>query len=340
MPLPPCRRDQHFPEKSLDIAPHRSHYFRVPKVSSNRTWRWSILGSLCLCLIGAIVLRSCNWIPRGSAAKLQWVAADVELDLPAFIRSIRPVYPYSVIPGGVYSSRELRDSIVRDPIVASHYVGFDIAHAALVRTTIPTLRYVSYRKNNQIIWTRKQLRIPKGELLISDGAHFARARCGNRLSSTLVGPAPDGGPDVELSIPDIQPSPSNFSLAANRIEPVGIRPVAELRLVDPAMDSWHPISENIYSQSESAFDPIYANAIVPTPITIGPGSATQGTPASPQNPLSPVPQASQPTIAPVPELSTLWQVTSTLAIALSILAVFRRSSRKTEDPALGADSQR
>lgn len=290
-------------------------------------WSWMLLGSLCLCAIGVTVLGLHNWAAQKSIGELQCVAANVESDGSTFVRSIRPVYPYSVISGGVYSARELRDSTVHDPIVASHYVGFDIAHAKLVRTTVPTLRYVSYREINQVIWTRKPLRIPKGELLLSDGVSFARARCGNRLSSTPVGPAHENGPDVELSIPDIEAARSTLPLAANSVGPVDMLSIAELRLAQPAMDSSHSSSEDVYSPLESAVEPIYANPIVTTPIIIGPGLPVPGTPAS-LNPLFPVSAASQPPVAPVPEPATEWQVASTLAMGFILLLVFRRATRK------------
>lgn len=298
----------------------------MPRLSCNRIWQWIILGSLCLGVIGAVAIRTRNWVAQQSGGEMQYEAANVESDLSAFLRSIRPVYPYSVIPGGVYSSRELRDSIVRDPIIASHYADFDVVHARLVRSTMATLSYVSYRKNNQIVWTRKPLRIPKGELLLSDGVSFARARCGNRFSSTPVGPAPDRGPDVELSIPDLEAPRSNSSLTASTVAPVDILPVAELRLVDPAMGSWHTSPENVYSPSGSGLDPIYLNPVVTTPI-IGSNSVIQRSPAPPLNPIFPVSPAHQPTTTPIPEPSTLWQVASTLFIGFAMF-VFRTWSRK------------
>ena len=36
----------------------------------------------------------------------------------------RPVYPYSVIPGGVESAQELKNAVLRDSVVAGHYAGF------------------------------------------------------------------------------------------------------------------------------------------------------------------------------------------------------------------------
>jgi hypothetical protein len=47
-----------------------------------------------------------------------------------------------------------------------------------------TRAYVSYRMGDRIYWTRKKLLIPEGELVLTDGVHFARTRCGNRLSLT------------------------------------------------------------------------------------------------------------------------------------------------------------
>jgi hypothetical protein len=37
----------------------------------------------------------------------------------------RPVYRYSVIPGGVYDADDLRDALEVDPIVAAHYKDLD-----------------------------------------------------------------------------------------------------------------------------------------------------------------------------------------------------------------------
>ena len=100
----------------------------------------------------------------------------------ALVRSLRPSYPYSVIPGGVYSLRELEFADGRDTVVRSHYANFDVKNAKLVSLTDDRYQYVSYRLKDQVYWTNKKLRIPKGELLLTDGISYARARCGNRLS--------------------------------------------------------------------------------------------------------------------------------------------------------------
>ena len=103
--------------------------------------------------------------------------------VPPISRSLRPNYPYSVIPGGVYSVDELVAAVGKDHLVGNHYSGFNLKSAHLVTLTEDRLQYVSYRLKNQIYWTRNKLRIPKGEVLLTDGSSFARTRCGNRLSS-------------------------------------------------------------------------------------------------------------------------------------------------------------
>lgn len=121
------------------------------------------------------------------------------------IRSLRPAYPYSVIPGGVYSGTELLVQLKRDWVAARHYAGFDVKQARLEPSSAERFVYVSYRKQDQIFWTNRKLRIPKGELLVTDGKSYARARCGNRLSETPQTPAPPVSPMAELTLPPVSP---------------------------------------------------------------------------------------------------------------------------------------
>lgn len=115
---------------------------------------------------------------------------------------VRPVYPYSVIPGGVESGRELKDAIARDPVAAGHYADFNVAKTRVVRLDRDELAYVSYRMGDRIFWTSKKVRLPKGETVITDGAHEARTRCGNRLSDTPSEPvSPQEPPPQALDQP-------------------------------------------------------------------------------------------------------------------------------------------
>jgi len=117
----------------------------------------------------------------------------------------RPLLPYSVIPGGVESAAELRNAIEHDPVVAAHYSDFDLAKARVIRLDRDEMEYVSYRLGDRVFWTKKQLKLHKGETLITDGAHEARTRCGNRLSDHGAQPtSPAQPPDAALDSPTMQ----------------------------------------------------------------------------------------------------------------------------------------
>jgi hypothetical protein len=120
---------------------------------------------------------------------------------PSFVR--RPMYPYSVIPGGVESAQELKNAVLRDSVVAGHYADFDFAKARVVRLPADRAMYASYRIGDRVFWTTKTLKLRKGEAVLSDGVHEARARCGNRLSYTPVGPvSPEEPPARVMETPE------------------------------------------------------------------------------------------------------------------------------------------
>ena len=93
----------------------------------------------------------------------------------------RPVYPYSVVPGGVKDVAELKWAADHDPVVAKHYAGFDYEHARVVQLVLARTVYVSYRIGNKIYWTGHRVKMKKGEKVITDGTIIARTRCANRV---------------------------------------------------------------------------------------------------------------------------------------------------------------
>jgi len=126
----------------------------------------------------------------------------------------RPLFPYSVIPRGVTSARELVTALHGDPVAASHYSGFHIASAHLVRIPKDRTAYVSYRLGNKIYWTSKKVTLHAGETFLSDGTHLARTRCGNRVSEVPAEPtSPSEPPNPVLNtpvgprLPEISPEP-------------------------------------------------------------------------------------------------------------------------------------
>ncbi len=132
-------------------------------------------------------------------------------------RNRRLVYPYSVVPGGVASSEELRQAAEHDAAVSAHYSGFDYKRARIVKVDQPRLVYLSYRRGDHIFWTRKQASLHKGEKLLTDGHITARTRCGNQVSVLpQANTSPQEPTMAELDRPDSMASgmeralPSNF----------------------------------------------------------------------------------------------------------------------------------
>jgi hypothetical protein len=124
--------------------------------------------------------------------------------ISSLARGLRPIYPYSVIPGGAFSAVELQRATERDRYVGQHYRDFDLRHARLVTLARERYQYVSYRVKDRIFWTKKRLRIPGGEVLLTDGRNYARTRCGNRLSSYPHRDTTDLEPPLRsLSLPPV-----------------------------------------------------------------------------------------------------------------------------------------
>ena len=153
---------------------------------------------------------------------------------------MRPVYPFSVIPGGAYTAAELRNKLGSDPVAARHYQKFQLTQVSSIETKSAALVYVSYRKGSSIYWTRKPIRLARGEKLLTDGVLYARARCGNRISTTPEGPVallepPDSIFErPETWQPDVGPLPPPEELVESRsrtpeaVSPLPSNPAKEI----------------------------------------------------------------------------------------------------------------
>ena len=129
------------------------------------------------------VLPGSFWM-RGNVRKnLALMAAQSPKPARFHVR-IPGVYPYSVIPGGVKGTGDLRYAALRDYVVRRHYSHFDFSNARLTRLTEAREVYVSYRIRDTVFWTRRKIRLRPGELLLTDGKITARAGCGNQISDT------------------------------------------------------------------------------------------------------------------------------------------------------------
>src|SRR4030042_2271209 len=118
----------------------------------------------------------------------------------------RQVYPCSVVDGGVHSVQELRSAIWRDPVVAKHYLNFKLDRARVTEAKADRDFHVSYRIGGGIFWTKKRLKIAKGERLITDGTNFTRTRCANVLSEVPQGKNSPDEPAPEVLAPPTLPS--------------------------------------------------------------------------------------------------------------------------------------
>jgi len=208
----------------------------------------------------------------------------------------RIVYPYSVIAGGARGAQELKQAISKDPVVAEHYRSFKRDQTRMVELAAEKTAYVSYRIGNEVFWTKKKLKLVKGEKLITDGENYARTRCGNRISETPEAKTSPEEPSQEI----LETAQNSSAEETNGLSgPSDPGPTATL---DPPSSASPP---------GGALVPI-----IPVVPIVGGGSGPNGGPTPPNPPVTPV--------TPVPEPGTLLLVASGLAGCLGLRKRFRK----------------
>ncbi|MDQ1409357.1 MAG: hypothetical protein QOJ41_1092 [Acidobacteriaceae bacterium] len=164
---------------------------------------------VALCAIGVLCASlNLSWQNSQAVATVEPPAAPFWPPWSSLLPTVhmRTLYPYSVIAGGAESPQELKEAVAVDPVVAQHYLDFDLAKAHRVTLDAPKLVYVSYRIGNKVFWTKHKLALRKGEAMLSDGRNMARTRCGNRISVLPVRPnAPAEPSSSELEGPEFAP---------------------------------------------------------------------------------------------------------------------------------------
>jgi hypothetical protein len=154
-----------------------------------------MLAALCVGLVAAWKLGDygvrTTAVPaaeRAGLASLDRGAALGNSPLPApSTQTSRPVFPYSIVSGGVHSVEELRLAMRYDPVVAAHYADFDLSRARVETVSVSRAVHVSYRKGASVYWTTRRVNLKQGETILTDGVNEARTRCGNRIAE--VAPA-------------------------------------------------------------------------------------------------------------------------------------------------------
>jgi hypothetical protein len=237
--------------------------------SSNRRWLRVALPAAALL---AAVVAAFHAGPNSNSSRVAILAQPAVQHSPQVLHSSssgsRPVYPLSVIEGGAYTAAELRNKLNSDAVAARHYQNFRLEQVSSIETKSASLVYVSYRKGSSIYWTQKPIRLAKGEKLLTDGVLYARARCGNRISTTPKGPvALLEPPDYIFDRPETWqpetgplPPPPNEPAESRSSAPVGALPSI------PAQE--------MVAGKHTPFFPLFP---VPVPIGTGGGSGSRST---------------------------------------------------------------
>ncbi len=148
---------------------------------THRFLRWRTASLLVALPLAVLLYAATQWWDRTAIV----FPAPPRFDsLRLAATAARPVFTHSIIPGGVYSSEELRDVFQRDAVVAAHYRDADLGQMRLATLTKGKAAYVSYRVGDKVYWTRNRVWIPPGESVLTDGTVEIRARCGNCISDT------------------------------------------------------------------------------------------------------------------------------------------------------------
>lgn len=144
--------------------------------------------------------------PSALESRTSW-GATAGLSRAASATPLRPTFRYSVIAGGARDARELQRAVEQDPVVADHYRDADIATMRPEILRSDRLAYVSYRVGDRVFWTKRKVRIPSGETILTNGQTEIRARCGNCISMEPLLPTSDEEPDAAAfdALTDIGP---------------------------------------------------------------------------------------------------------------------------------------
>src|SRR3984885_13333859 len=214
-----------------------------------------------------------------------WLAPTPELE-----QTDRILYPYSVIPGGVRNSAELRNAVAHDEVVARHYSDFDLRKVRVARLQQARSVFVSYRIAGQIFWTKNRLTLRAGETVVTDGEHMARTRCGNRISEAPVG-----------SVLNTEPLPEAMEIPAAGGLLAAPESSLELPLAAP------PATTIVVPPPETP-----ASIFIPIIPPLFPIGGTPSSPGIPTGPLPPPngspapsgPPTTPPPVTPPPAIST------------------------------------
>jgi hypothetical protein len=285
---------------------------------------------ITLCAFAVAVVLAFGWRTQryGPISGHTIIGANV----PAIVRSLRPNYPYSVIAGGAYSRAELRFSNEHDMVVRDHYADFDLDGARVVTLSADRYVFASYRIKNHIYWTKRRLRIRKGEALLTDGKNYARARCGNRLSSQPQSPTLElQPPEAALNLPPFTPDRLYMLQLADGPPPGALQQQFSPEPDDIPTPAGLPRTTEPVLQSLNGWPAL--NQYFPAAFAPGILYPTQNQPSSttlpPPDNIPPVISNTPPPVSPIPEPATIsLAICAALAcLLLTRVVLLRRTER-------------
>jgi len=291
-------------------VPTRSHRSHRHSPRRNRLQLLAIATSAVLLLL---VLLLSAWTQTNSTS--EHANVDSSLDESHFDQDAlpiadvepggaqRPNYRYSVIPGGAYNALELRQAIHDDAVVAAHYEHLDQATLRVERVPHDRYVHVSYRKGNNIFWTKKKVLLRQGETILTDGKTEVRARCGNCISEEPQQPTAADDPDtVEFDRLTDAAWPSEPPSGETTLVPIvpiaAPSSLAAVAAVVPTAGSPDPIAAGRFSTGGAPLPLAAGRAGGRTPVPSPDVPADGGeNPAGPPSTLFPLPPDT-PTIPP------------------------------------------
>ena len=105
--------------------------------------------------------------------------------------------------------------------MAAHFSDFSATSSRIVTLKANKAAYVSYRVKDKVYWTKKKVKLAKGEELITDGTHYARSRCGNRISEVSQSPTSAEEPSHALLDTPVPTEDNDPLLLAAMPKPAG-----------------------------------------------------------------------------------------------------------------------
>jgi hypothetical protein len=144
-----------------------------------------------------------NAAPQKQAGPSQPAVASLQSTPAPAAQAIHASYRplnFALLPGGFTSVEEFRQRVARDPVLRSFYGNCADAHVGLQALPSDIVVFVTFRRANEIRWTRKPMLVHIGEYVLNFCGKTVLARCGNLVSWNPMQPSEDLLPSL-LEIP-------------------------------------------------------------------------------------------------------------------------------------------